>query len=282
MWLRQVGGHNSWHDDSGQLKTQSNRYVAQIGGDVARWSTDGLDRWHVGVMAGYGDSHSTTRNQHSGYRSKGSVNGYSVGGYATWYGNTENHTGAHLDTWLQYGWFDNDVKGEELATESYKSHGVSASLEGGYTWKLGQFSGSQGSLNEWFIQPQAQVVWMGVKANNVQEANGTKVKGEGDGNLLTRLGVKTYLKGHSAIDNNKQREFQPFLQVNWLHNTRNFATKMDDVRVSQNGATNLAEVKVGLEGKVNPHLNLWGNIGVQMGDAGYNDNAAMVGVKYNF
>ncbi|XUK75884.1 autotransporter outer membrane beta-barrel domain-containing protein [Erwinia rhapontici] len=282
MWLRQVGGHNSWHDDSGQLKTQSNRYVAQIGGDVARWSTDGLDRWHVGIMAGYGDSHSTTRNQHSGYRSKGSVNGYSVGGYATWYGNTENHTGAHLDTWLQYGWFDNDVKGEELATESYKSHGVSASLEGGYTWKLGQFSGSQGSLNEWFIQPQAQVVWMGVKANNVQEANGTKVKGEGDGNLLTRLGVKTYLKGHSAIDNNKQREFQPFLQVNWLHNTRNFATKMDDVRVSQNGATNLAEVKVGLEGKVNPRLNLWGNIGVQMGDAGYNDNAAMVGVKYNF
>ncbi len=282
MWLRQVGGHNSWHDDSAQLKTQSNRYVAQIGGDVARWSTDGLDRWHVGVMAGYGDSHSTTRNQHSGYRSKGSVNGYSVGGYATWYANAENHTGAHLDTWLQYGWFDNDVKGENLATETYKSHGVSASLEGGYTWKLGQFSGSQGSLNEWFIQPQAQVVWMGVKANNVEEANGTKVKGEGDGNLLTRLGVKTYLKGHSAVDNNKQREFQPFLQVNWLHNTRNFATKMDDVRVSQNGATNLAEVKVGLEGKVNPRLNLWGNIGVQMGDAGYNDNAAMVGVKYNF
>ncbi|WP_455813882.1 autotransporter outer membrane beta-barrel domain-containing protein [Pseudomonas graminis] len=282
MWLRQVGGHNSWHDNSGQLKTQSNRYVAQIGGDVARWSTDGLDRWHLGLMAGYGDSHNTTRNQHSGYRSKGSVNGYSVGGYATWYANDENHTGAHLDSWLQYGWFDNEVKGDNLATESYKSHGISASLEGGYTWKLGQFTGSQGSLNEWFIQPQAQAVWMGVKADNVQEANGTKVSGKGDGNLMTRLGVKTYLKGHSAADNNKQREFQPFLQVNWLHNTRNFATQMDDVRVTQNGATNLAEVKVGLEGKVNPRLNLWGNIAVQMGEAGYNDNAAMVGVKYNF
>lgn len=282
MWLRQVGGHNSWHDNSGQLKTQSNRYVAQIGGDVARWSTDGLDRWHLGLMAGYGDSHNTTTNRHSGYRSKGSVNGYSVGGYATWYANDENHTGAHLDTWLQYGWFDNEVKGDNLATETYKSHGISASLEGGYTWKLGEFTGSQGSLNEWFIQPQAQVVWMGVKADNVQEANGTKVSGKGDGNLMTRLGVKTYLKGHSAVDNNKQREFQPFLQVNWLHNTRNFATQMDDVRVSQNGATNLAEVKVGLEGKVNPRLNLWGNIAVQMGEAGYNDNAAMVGVKYNF
>ena len=282
MWLRQVGGHNSWHDNSGQLKTQSNRYVAQIGGDVARWSTDGLDRWHLGLMAGYGDSHNTTTNRHSGYRSKGSVNGYSVGGYATWYANDEDHTGAHLDTWLQYGWFDNEVKGDNLATETYKSHGISASLEGGYTWKLGEFTGSQGSLNEWFIQPQAQAVWMGVKADNIQEANGTKVSGKGDGNLMTRLGVKTYLQGHSAVDNNKQREFQPFLQVNWLHNTRNFATKMDDVRVSQNGATNLAEVKVGLEGKANPRLNLWGNIGVQMGDAGYNDNAAMIGVKYNF
>lgn len=282
MWLRQVGGHNSWRDDSGQLKTQSNRYVVQLGGDVARWSTDGFDRGHLGVMAGYGDSHSATRNQHSGYRSKGSVNGYSVGGYATWYANDENHTGTYLDSWLQYGWFDNDVKGDSLEAESYKSHGISASLEGGYTWKLGQFTGSQGSLNEWFIQPQAQIVWMGVKSDNVQEANGTQVKGEGDGNVLTRLGVKTYLKGHSAVDNNKQREFQPFLQVNWLHNTRNFATQMDDVRVSQNGAANLAEVKVGLEGKVNPRLNLWGSIAVQMGEAGYNDNAAMVGVKYNF
>lgn len=123
---------------------------------------------------------------------------------------------------------------------------------------------------------------MGVRADNHQEANGTQVSGEGDGNIMTRLGIKTYLKGHHARDNGKERQFQPYLELNWLHNTRDFATKMDDSTVSQNGAGNLAEAKVGLEGQINPHLNLWGNIGVQMGDAGYNDSAAMVGVKYNF
>ncbi|MGQ8817981.1 autotransporter outer membrane beta-barrel domain-containing protein [Serratia sp. NA_13] len=282
LWLRQVGGHNAWRDGSGQMKTQSNRYMVQIGGDVSRWSTDGLNRGHVGLMAGYGNNHSTSRNQVSSYRSKGSVDGYSIGSYATWYANNENRTGAYLDGWLQYSWFNNEVSGDKLTTERYKSHGITASLEGGYTWKLGQFLGSQGTLNQWFVQPQAQLVWMGVRADSHQEANGTQVSGEGDGNIMTRLGIKTYLKGHHARDNGKERQFQPYLELNWLHNTRDFATKMDDNTVSQNGAGNLAEAKVGLEGQINPRLNLWGNVGVQMGDAGYNDSAAMVGVKYNF
>lgn len=282
LWLRQIGGHNSWRDGSGQLKTQSNRYMAQIGGDLAQWSAGGADRWHLGFMAGYANNQSSTESHVSGYRSEGQIKGYSVGGYATWYANQEEHTGAWLDSWLQYSWFDNDVSGEHLATENYKSHGFTASLESGYTWKPGQFQGSQGTVNNWFIQPQAQVVWMGVRADDHQEANGTRIRGEGDGNLMTRLGVRTWLNSHHARDDGKQREFQPYLALNWLHNTRNFTTKMDDVRVSQDGATNLGEVKVGLEGQLNPRLNIWGNIGVQIGDKGYNDTAALVGVKYNF
>jgi autotransporter family porin len=54
------------------------------------------------------------------------------------------------------------------------------------------------------------------------------------------------------------------------------------VNVRQDGAKNIAEVKVGVEGQVSPRLNLWGNVGIQVGDKGYNDSAAMVGVKWNF
>ncbi|CAH0160502.1 membrane protein [bacteria symbiont BFo1 of Frankliniella occidentalis] len=282
LWLRQVGGHNSWHDSSGQLRSQGNRYVAQIGGDLAQWSENGADRWHLGFMAGYGNQHSNTHNRQSHFHSKGTLDGYSVGGYATWYANAADQTGAYLDSWLQYAWFTNDVKGEKQATEHYKSHGVITSLEGGYTWKTGEFWGSHGSRNEWFIQPQAQLVWMGVRADTHHEDNRTVVKGEGDGNLLTRLGIKTYLKGHHALDNGKQREFQPFIVVNWLHNTRKFAAKMDGARVSQDGATNLLELKMGVEGQIDSRLNLWGNVGSQFGGHAYNDTGAMVGVKYNF
>lgn len=282
MWMRQVGGHNNFRDAAGQLKTQSNRYVMQMGGDIAQWSTDGLDRWHLGVMAGYGNNHSNTHSNISGYSSKGSVDGYSTGIYGTWYANDAEKTGTYVDSWLQYSWFNNHVNGEQIASESYKSRGITASVEVGQTIKLNEFKGSLGSTNTWYIQPQAQAVWMGVKAKNHTESNGTRVSSDGDGNLMTRLGVRTYLKGHHAVDEGKGREFQPFIEANWIHNTRDFTATMNGVAVKQDGARNLGEVKVGVEGQLNPRLNLWGNIGVQVGDKGYNDSAAMIGVKYNF
>ncbi|HHH6773839.1 autotransporter outer membrane beta-barrel domain-containing protein [Escherichia marmotae] len=282
MWMRHEGGHNRWRDGTGQLKTQGNRYVVQLGGDIAQWGWGETDRWHLGVMAGYGNEHNNTDSVRTGYRSKGSVNGYSTGLYATWFANDETHNGAYLDTWAQYGWFDNHVKGDGLPGESWKSKGLTASLETGYTWKAGEFSGSHGSLNEWYVQPQAQVVWMGVKADEHRESNGTRVESTGDGNVRTRLGVKTWIKGHNRMDDGKFREFRPFVEVNWLHNTREFGTRMNGVTVHQDGARNIGEVKAGVEGQINDRLNLWGNAGVQAGDRGYSDTSAMLGVKYTF
>ncbi|CAD5882010.1 autotransporter [Escherichia coli] len=282
MWMRHEGGHNRWRDGTGQLKTQGNRYVVQLGGDIAQWGWGETDRWHLGVMAGYGNDHNNTDSVRTGYRSKGSVNGYSTGLYATWFANDETHNGAYLDTWAQYGWFDNHVKGDGLPGESWKSKGLTASLETGYTWKAGEFSGSHGSLNEWYVQPQAQVVWMGVKADEHRESNGTCVESTGDGNVRTRLGVKTWIKGHNRMDDGKSREFRPFVEVNWLHNTRDFGTRMNGVTVHQDGARNIGEVKAGVEGQINDRLNLWGNVGVQAGDKGYSDTSAMLGVKYTF
>ncbi|EKM1661634.1 TPA: autotransporter outer membrane beta-barrel domain-containing protein [Escherichia coli] len=282
MWMRHEGGHNRWRDGTGQLKTQSNRYVVQLGGDIAQWGWGETDRWHIGVMAGYGNDHNSTDSARTGYRSKGSVNGYSAGLYATWFANDETHNGAYLDTWAQYGWFDNHVKGDGLPGESWKSKGLTASLETGYTWKAGEFSGNHGSLNEWYVQPQAQVVWMGVKADEHRESNGTRVESTGDGNVRTRLGVKTWIKGHNRMDDGKSREFRPFVEVNWLHNTHDFGTRMNGVTVHQDGARNIGEVKAGVEGQINDRLNLWGNVGVQAGDKGYSDTSAMLGVKYTF
>ena len=281
MWMRQVGGHNRWRDGSGQLKTQSNRYIMQIGGDVARWSGDGLDRWHLGVMAGYGHDSNNTRSSSTGYRSDSSVNGYSAGIYATWYANDESHQGTYLDTWAQYNWFNNDIKGQDIQSESYKSRGITGSLELGYTHKLNEFVGAGGAKNEWFIQPQAQAVWMGVKSDKHREAGGTFVSSDGDGNIQTRLGVRTYLKGHSTGDDGKGREFEPFVEINWLHNTKDFSTTMNGVNVSQEGARNIGEIKTGVEGQITPNLSLWGNVGIQTGDKGYSNTVGMLGIKYS-
>ena len=279
MWMRNEGGHNRSRDASGQLQTQSNRYVLQLGGDIAQWSNNDLDRFHLGVMAGYGNSKNNTRSNRSGYSSHGSVDGYNLGVYGTWYANDEDKSGLYVDSWAQYSWFNNSVQGEGLSNEEYKSKGVTASVESGYTFKLGE---NKEKTKTYFIQPKAQITWMGIKADDHREVNGTHVSGQGDGNIQTRLGVRAYMNGHNAIDNGKEREFQPFVETNWIHNSKHFGTTMNGAAVTQAGTKNIGELKLGLEGQINKQLNVWGNVGQQVGDKGYSDTGVMLGVKYNF
>lgn len=279
LWMRNVGGHTRFKDSSGQLSTQSNRYVLQLGGDLAQWSTDGLDRWHLGLMAGYGNNQSNTRSDVSRYHSRGQVTGYSVGLYGTWYANDEHKTGSYLDSWILYNWFNNKVYGQGLANEKYDSDGITASVEGGYSFLMGERSDGRST---YWLQPKAQLTWMGVKADTHTEANGTRVEGKGDGNLQTRLGMKAFIKGHSAVDEGKGREFQPFVEANWIYNTRSYGVAMNDVTNYQAGTRNIGELKAGVEGQIGRNLHIWGNVAQQIGDKGYSDTQGMLGIKYAF
>ncbi|MDT8702910.1 autotransporter outer membrane beta-barrel domain-containing protein [Kluyvera ascorbata] len=279
MWMRNVGGHTRFKDSSGQLSTQSNRYVLQLGGDIAQWSTNGLDRWHLGLMAGYGNSQSNTKSDVSRYHSRGQVTGYSAGIYGTWYANEADKTGSYLDSWILYNWFNNKVYGERLASEKYDSDGITASVEGGYSFLMGE---RRDGRSTYWLQPKAQLTWMGVQADNHTEANGTRVKGKGDGNLQTRLGLKAFIKGYSAIDEGKEREFQPFVETNWIYNTRSYGVVMNGVTNYQAGTRNIGELKAGVEGQLGKNLHLWGNVAQQIGDKGYSDTQGMLGIKYAF
>ncbi len=172
---------------------------------------------------------------------------------------------------------DNKVIGQDQAAEKYKSKGITASVEAGYSFRLGE-----SAHQSYWLQPKAQVVWMGVQADDNREANGTLVKDDTAGNLLTRMGVKAYINGHNAIDNDKSREFQPFVEANWIHNTQPASVKMDDVSSDMRGTKNIGELKVGIEGQVTPRLNVWGNVAQQVGDTGYSDTQGMLGMKYSF
>ena len=279
MWVRNEGGHNRSRDSSGQLKTQANRYVLQIGGDIAQWSSNGDDLYHLGLMAGYANSKSKTVSSINGYRADGSVNGYSTGVYGTWNANNVDKTGAYIGTWVQYNWFKNRVSGEGINSEAYDSQGFTASAESGYTFRVGQ---TADGLQSYFIKPEAMLTWMGVKADKHRELNGTEVVGEGDGNVQTRLGAKTYINNNRKIDDSKESHFQPFAEVNWIHNTRNFASRMDGVVVKQDGTKNIAELKVGAEVQLNKQFGLLGNVAQELGDKGYSDTSATLGGKYSF
>lgn len=276
MWLRQEGGHTRSKNTSGQLKTQGNRYVVQIGGDFAQWSSNNLDRFHLGAMVGYGYYHGNTRSDYTGYDAKSRTDGYAVGLYGTWYANKADKSGLYIDSWVQYAWFDNTVKGDGLTEENYDSKGWLASVEAGYSFKMGE----NDRVSYW-IQPKAQVTWMAVHADKHTEANGTQVWGHGD-NISTRLGLRAYLQGHSEIDDETGRTFQPFVEANWLYNSQAFGVSMNGVSDYQAGTRNMGEVKVGIEAHLNNNVNMWGSIGQQVGGKGYSDTQATVGVKFSF
>lgn len=173
-------------------------------------------------------------------------------------------------------WFNNSVQGDGLSEEKYHSKGWSASIEAGYSFNLSQSD----SVSYW-LQPKAQVTWMGVHADKHYEANGTRVTGNGD-NLSTRLGLRAYRQAQSKVDAQTGRTLQPFVEINWLHNTKNFGVTMNDVSDYQTGTRNIGEAKVGIESNFNNRLNVWGSVAQQVGDKGYRDSQASIGVKYSF
>jgi autotransporter family porin len=277
LWLRQKGEHNHFHDNSGQLTVTGNRYVAQLGGDLINWSSNGTDQTEFGVMVGYGNSHNQSNSRVSGYSSKGSVQGYNTGAYWTWRANAVDKTGLYADSWLQYSWFNNDVNGEKIAAEHYKSRGASASLELGDAILLGT-SGNRSDMTRFFIEPHAQAIWMGVKADHHTEANGTTVNSEGENNVQTHVGMTTYLEKLTASN----VRYKPFVDMNWVHNTRAFGAKMNGVSGTVDGARNAGEVGIGIEGNVSRSLALTAGVSQTLGEKGYSDTTGELGVKYNF
>jgi autotransporter family porin len=186
--------------------------------------------------------------------------------------------GLYVDSWAQYGWFNNTVSGQGLKTEEYDSKGVTAAVESGYTFKVAENAAK--NVNT-FIQPKAQAIWMDVKADDHTEVStGTLVSGTGQGNIQTRLGVKAFMSAAQVSANTPS--FQPFVEMNWVYNSKEFGAVMNGITIKQTGTRNIGEMKLGVEGNVNRNINLWGNVSQQVGDKGYSSTAVLLGVKYNF
>ncbi|MDN4129684.1 autotransporter outer membrane beta-barrel domain-containing protein [Pantoea ananatis] len=282
LWMRNLGGHGRTSMADGQNSTQTNRYVLQLGGDVMQGSTNGTDALHAGLMGGYGRADSSSHNGMTGRDAKGRVSGYSTGLYGTWYQNAEAKTGAWADTWAQYNWFRNEVSGDMLPVERYDSKGLKASLEGGYAWQVTKWVSAAGMENRVFLEPHAQVLWSGVRADDHTEAGGTRVQGIGNDGVTTRLGLRVYLNGKSRADQQTVREFQPFVEVNWLHNTEVYGVRMNGEADAVRGSRNIGELKTGVEGRLSQSLTGAVVFTQQAGGGGYRDSQGSLQVSYRF
>ncbi|MGL4668308.1 MAG: autotransporter outer membrane beta-barrel domain-containing protein, partial [Saezia sp.] len=232
------------------------------------------NRWHVGVMGGVGTAHSRNQTDNQPEVANTQLNGYSLGAYGTWFANgSPASEGPYVDTWMQYAWFSNKVSGEGLATQKYDSHAVLASVEAGWT-----FNAYQKGSDQLKLQPQIQLTYMRYAADNVLEANGTYVENKSDNGVLGRIGLRAF--GHLTTVSGIQ--WQPFAEVNWLHDTSDSRVFMNGQKFESSVPKNRFEVKAGLQMQPTKNWTIWGGVGAQHGSKDFSRLEGTLGVKYEW
>lgn len=264
-----VEGSRSESTYEDQLDQHEDVSVVQLS-TVLLESTQGEHQWSLGAVAGYSNNSGDSHSQLTGRKADNDNQGYSVGLTASWYQRDQGKTGAYVDSWAQYVWFDNHVSEQNSAEEQYHSSGVVASVEAGYNWQINDKADWV-----WSVQPQAQIIYQGVSQNAFRATNGSEVKQSGDHNIQSRLG----LHNEWAKKIGKSGEITPYVDVNYIHNSDDAELNIDDVNFTDGTAKDAAEVSVGLKGKITPNVSVWGKFTQQYGTSDYSQRAGSVGVS---
>ncbi|MDM0070564.1 autotransporter outer membrane beta-barrel domain-containing protein [Variovorax sp. J31P207] len=258
----------------GALHSSDTTSLIHGGADIARFSDGGEGSIRVGAMGAYGSG--TNFSNNGTLSSKGTVDGYSLGAYATWYGHRDILAGPYMDSWVMYGAFNNKVSGQGLATESYRSNNLSASLEAGYSFKIHEDKEKGNTL---YVEPQAQVIVSNYRAGDHTEQNGTVVSNLSSTNVTTRLGVRMH---GNMPDDAGNRQMRPFAELNWWHGPATQTAGFDNVVVNDALPANRFEGKVGLQGNLSKAVSAFASVGFEAGSNNYRSAKAQVGVKYSW
>ncbi|HHR4212707.1 TPA: fibronectin-binding autotransporter adhesin ShdA [Salmonella enterica] len=276
VWARFKAGKAESEAVSGNIDMDSNYSQFQLGGDILAWG-NGQQSFTVGVMASYinADTDSTGNRgaDCSQFTSSGNVDGYNLGVYATWFADAQTHSGAYVDSWYQYGFYNNSVESGDAGSESYDSTANAVSLETGYRYDIALSNGNTVSLT-----PQAQVVWQNYSADSVKDNYGTRIDGQDGDSWTTRLGLRVdgkLYKGSRTV-------IQPFAEANWLHTSDDVSVSFDDATVKQDLPANRAELKVGLQADIDKQWSVRAQVAGQTGSNDFGDLNGSLNLRYNW
>jgi outer membrane autotransporter protein len=269
-WLRMVGKWEGSHSKDGNFKVDTDAFLLQGGAELANWKVAREeDRLHLGLMAGYGYARSHAEADANPARARGTVEGFNLGAYGTWYQNDEHKLGTYVDTWFQYGWFNNKVEGDQLPTVSYHAQGWAVSGELGYAIP---------TRHDWVIEPQGQLIYVSYSENDITEPNGTRVSGADSSGLITRLGVRV----HRTYVRDDRRKLQPYVTLNWWHTTTDGNISFNQLPVSSLYPASRYELKLGLNADLGKQWTGWANVAGAWGAQSFHQYGARIGVKYTW
>jgi len=246
MWMRFKAGDASSQAANGYVDIDNNYSQLQIGGDILSWD-DSVQSLKAGLMVSYinADTDSTGNRGADGsqFSASGNVAGYNLGAYATWFADAKDHSGLYVDSWYQYGLYNNSVNNGDVGSKDYDSTASAVSLETGYRLQ-----------------------------------NGTRIDGQNGDSWTTRLGLRVDGKLHK----NTTSVIQPFAEVNWLHTSDDVAVSFDGAEVKQDLPADRAEVKVGIQANLNSQWSITGQVAGQKGRNDYGDLNGSLDVRYSW
>ncbi|WP_239375022.1 autotransporter outer membrane beta-barrel domain-containing protein [Snodgrassella gandavensis] len=219
----------------------------QLGSDI--WQHNG---WNVGGYVGYlhGDLDvDGFANGVNGSVGKNATKSYFLGAY----GNYTHNNGAYVDLVLQGARHNVDIKPDGNANSKQKGHGVTASVEAGKPFSVGN--------SAWKLEPQAQIShqWLDLDDSNI--SGNTTVKQGHDDAWLFRVGARmegNYQTGKGTV--------RPHARVNLFYSPNGtdhttFTTRNASTTLHSGGGHTSTEVAVGGSYDVNDNVSVYGEVG---------------------
>ncbi|WP_107313789.1 autotransporter outer membrane beta-barrel domain-containing protein [Burkholderia metallica] len=277
VWMRAEGQFTSM---SGSNRSVSgNGRLIHAGADLLRFDDGRGGHFRIGAMGMYGSQTSwSTRplwnaieQRVTDATARGSVSGYNVGLYGTWYGSSDILSGPYVDTWFMYGAYANSVGGS-LAADSYRSRTVTGSIETGYS--LGFYERGD---SRFFIEPEAQLVVSDYRAAAHRTAGGY-LDGQGSTDVLTRIGVRV----HGITTMPSGRELRPFVEANWWHGPGSRSLTLDRNAFSFSVPRDRAAFRIGATGQLSKRLAISAAFGVEANLSDYSVVKGELSAKYRW
>ncbi|PIT48664.1 autotransporter family protein, partial [Snodgrassella alvi] len=219
----------------------------QLGSDI--WQHNG---WHVGGYLGYLHGDLDVDGFASGVNGRvgnNATKSYFLGAY----GNYTHDNGAYVDLVLQGARHNVDIKPDGNTNSKQKGHGVTASVEAGKPFSLGN--------SAWKLEPQAQIVhqWLDLDDSNIS-GNTTVKQGHNDA-WLFRVGARmegNYQTGKGTL--------RPYTRLNLFYSPNGtdhttFTTRNASTTLHNGGGHTSTEVAVGGSYDVNDNVSVYGEIG---------------------
>jgi outer membrane autotransporter protein len=233
---------------SGTVSPQSEGRLTGLQAGTDLWTNA---RWHAGLYAGQLDGDMQVKGFARGIANLGvgsnDLRSQYLGGYATY----SDTSGFYVDGVLQAGRHRYEVMPQATLRTKGKGSSLSASLELGQAFALGQ---------GWQLEPQMQLVHQRLDLDDVEIA-GARIHQDREGGWLARLGVR--IKGDIATAAGR---LQPYVRVNLYrassgNDTTRFINSAASTAIASSTGGSSSELAAGFTLGINDTTSFYGEVG---------------------